>query len=50
MAFRELIGHVRQTVREALDHQDYPLLLMVQQSQAVQTEADPRCSRRFSRR
>ena len=35
MTFRELIGRVRQTVHEALDHQDYPLFLMVQHSHPV---------------
>jgi amino acid adenylation domain-containing protein len=34
MTFRELIGRVRTTVHEALDHQDYPLFLMVQGSQS----------------
>jgi amino acid adenylation domain-containing protein len=33
ISFRELIGRVRATVHEALDHQDYPLPLMVQQAQ-----------------
>ena len=35
LTFRELIGRVRQTVREALDHQDYPLSLLVHHSNPV---------------
>ena len=35
MTFKELLHGIRQTVREALDGQDYPLPLMVQNSQAV---------------
>ena len=35
LSFRELLGRVSQTVRRALDGQDYPLLLMVQHAQVA---------------